>query len=796
MKEYEFPAHIRKEEQYFVQSVTEHAVNTAEYAAESLSGIRLEKTCYLLGLVHDCGKLTAQFSEYIWRASKGEAVRKGSVNHTFAAVKIILNRFHDDGSIYHRIIAEIIAFALGAHHGLFDCIGPERKNGFTHRLESENELFTEASENFFHLCCTRDELEKRYSDALFEMMPLITRLVKMAERDKLGGELCYYFGSLSRLLLSALIDGDRRDTAEFMRGKKYPNKEHMSSDQWKRYLLRVEAKLSQMSNTEDIQRARANLSDICRDRAARPGGIYRLNLPTGAGKTLSAFRYALAHAAMQQHNIERIILVSPLLSILEQNARVIRDYLDDDSAILEHHSNVIHAESSQEEATINELLTDTWDAPVIITTLVQLLNTLFSGETAAIRRYHSLCNSIIVIDEVQTIPSKMLTMFQLTLSFLSEVCNTTIVLCSATQPADEYTQHPYYKIPEALVEYDEKLWSIFQRTKLQETEKSLLSNIPTIIKRELVYHRSLLVVCNKKDEAAYLFGELSKSEYDCFHLSAAMCVAHRTETLDALIASLKDKTRKTVCVSTQVIEAGVDISFECVIRLTAGMDNIVQSAGRCNRNRELESPATVFILNCVDENLSHLHEIEQAKNATEALLAEYNKNADAFDSNLASELAIRYYYKCLYNGMDVGSLDYPAGEHGTLYDLLASNTKYATENSESYGRYFLCQSFKTAGKLFSVFDTQTDTLLVPYGKGEDIIRQIKEIGDRIDPLALRTLHDLFELAKPFSVSVYSYQLDRLEKLGAVDRTCNGGILFLQPDYLGEIRYDNQTGLTT
>lgn len=789
-----FPAHIRREsEGSVVQTVEEHCRHTAEYTATALKRIGLEKTGDLLGIIHDLGKMTGRFADYIQRASNGEAVRRGSVNHTFAAVKLFSDKLRSE-DMYDKLIAELISFAVGSHHGLFDSFGPDRKNGFAHRLNSENELFAEAAENFFGLCCSRKDLSRKFDDARAELTPKITQIIKMASRDNTGDELSFYFGSLGRLLLSALIEGDRRDTTAFMSGTKLPFRESVTAERWGSCLAHLEERLQTFPIDTELQRARAELSRRCGACGERRGGIYRLNLPTGAGKTLSSLRFALAHAARNQKS--RIIFASPLLSILEQNAAVIRACLGEDNMILEHHSNVVRAEASREELSLKELLTETWDAPIVITTLVQLLNTLFSGEAAAIRRFHALCDSIIVIDEIQTLPLKLLSMFQLMASFLAEICGATIVLCSATQPAHEYTRHPFALEPEELIPYDKKIWDVFRRTLLREAQSVPLAQIPDVAEQALESCDSLLIVCNKKDEAAYLYQKLQNAAFNCFHLSASMCAAHRRETLEALRASMKEKTRKTVCVSTQVIEAGVDISFGCVIRLAAGMDNVIQSAGRCNRNGELQGLAPVYILNCADENLSALREIKRAKDATEILLAEYRKDEHAFDGDLSSDRAIRLYYKALYREMEQGAEDYPVEEHGSLFDLLSSNTKYATENAECYGDFFLCQAFKTAGSLFSVFDTQTESLLVPYGEGADIIGRIREIGDRFDPEAVKELRLLLERAKPYTVSVFSYQIAQLEKQGALDRIGRGSIPVLQPDYFGEIPYSDEIGLYT
>ena len=254
--------------------------------------------------------------------------------------------------------------------------------------------------------------------------------------------------------------------------------------------------------------------------------------------------------------------------------------------------------------------------------LVQLLNTLFSGKTTAIRRFHSLCNSVIVIDEVQTVPNKMLTLFSLAVNFLSEICGATVVLCSATQPCTEEIGHPMHgPIPE-IVPYDHALWEVFRRTNIQNAGTMSLEQIADFALERLCYADSLLIVCHKKSQAECLYARMKDRDIALFSLSAAMCMAHRRDVIDKLRGALEQKTRKVVCISTQVIEAGVDISFACVIRLSAGMDSVIQAAGRCNRNGEAGPGvfAPVYLIMCQNESLSKLPDIEQGKAATLELL--------------------------------------------------------------------------------------------------------------------------------------------------------------------------------
>ena len=279
-------------------------------------------------------------------------------------------------------------------------------------------------------------------------------------------EIQFYYGLLARLVLSAVMDGDRQDTAEYMEDNPYPVQRtgEERREMWQDCLAFLEEKLEQFPQDAPIQRARRAISDRCADCAEKPGGVLRLNVPTGGGKTLSALRYALAHAA--KWNKSRIILTSSLLSILDQNAAVIRGALPDQSLILEHHSDVVRTKELERQPEW-EMLCEQWSAPIVVTTLVQLLNTLFSGKTACIRRFQALADSIIVIDEVQTVPAHLLTLFNLAVNFLSAVCHATVVLCSATQPELERADHPICCAPAEMVPYDAGLWKPFDRTEIR-----------------------------------------------------------------------------------------------------------------------------------------------------------------------------------------------------------------------------------------------------------------------------------------------------------------------------------------
>ena len=442
-------------------------------------------------------------------------------------------------------------------------------------------------------------------------------------------------------------------------------------------------------------------------------------------------------------------------------------------------------------------MTATWESPIIVTTLFQLLNTLFSGRGSCIRRFHSLCGSILVIDEVQTVPSHLLTLFHLALGFLSEVCGATVILCSATQPCSEAARHPIAVPTPDMVPYDQALWRAFQRTELRDAGALPLAEIPAFAAGILAEADSLLIVCNKKNESAGILRAMETLDCQCFHLSAAMCMAHRRAVLSEMEAALErlrrepGAGRKVVCVSTQVIEAGVDISFARVIRLLAGMDSVVQSAGRCNRNGENAEPVPAFALDCMDEELKYLPDIQWAKNAACGLLTEFRRTPEEFDGDLTSDAAIRFYYEWLYRKeiRDVQDGPVLVGERKTsLFSLLSENDKFVDVKACPECRnYLLVQAFRTAGKAFSVFDGDKTDILVPYGEGKELILALGEL--RL-PYDLPQVQALLEKAKPYTVSVYPWQKEALENRRALIPLCGGSILAMQEGY-----YDPVIGLT-
>lgn len=786
------------------QTLKEHCIRTAQLASESLKNTGFYNTAYLSGMLHDMGKATEKFNDYLEKAFNGEDVIKGSVNHTFAGVIYLLEKYHqkiDADSEWDILTSEIVSYAVGSHHGLFDCADLEGENGFVHRLEKNKDeiCYEEALKNYFENVIDEKKIDEYFQEAAKEVRVFFERIQNdIGKRD----EMHFQIGLLSRLLISALIYADRRDTGEFMNNVSYLGEGNVD---WKRQREYLEHKISQFDCSSKLNQVRSDISRQCVEFSDNPTGIYRLNVPTGAGKTLCSLRYALAHA--EKFNKKRIIFIIPLLSILDQNAKVIKSNIANSELVLEHHSNVIvedEKDNKKDEIEKYDLLSENWNSPIIVSTMVQLLNMLFTNKTSAVSRMRALCDSVIVIDEIQSLPKKVTLMFNEAMNFLSRYCNATIILSSATQPCLEEVQWPLkYATKADMVHLNDEQLQVFHRAEIidRTTEYGMdMDECVLFCSQLLDENESLLVICNTKKEAREIYEKLEEringEEVLMFHLSTSMCQRHRKDILAGLQKELlhiqehsleASKSRKIICVATQLVEAGVDFSFKCVVRIMAGIDNLAQAAGRCNRSNEYEGVGTVYLINLKNENLRNLSEIQAAQISTQKVLMHY-KEADKFD--LTGDAASNSYYKYLYQEVR-RELKYPAKKSGMdifLANLLANNNQFAGEKSENY---IMRYPFKTAGKLFKVFDENTIDIIVPYKEGAEIINRLrKQNFDRFD---FEESDKLLKAAKSYTISIFKWQRDRLTEYGYLESYCDDRIFILNPKVysiefgLGEIQ---------
>ena len=791
-----YPAHFSKTEYGTIteQSVGEHSENTAKISSDILNRIGLASVGELGGWLHDIGKCSEDFKSMMLKLEEDENARTGKVIHTFYGVKFVMDELCDKSDNMSILTSELIAAAVGGHHGQFDIYDSKGCDGIEHRLNSDIP-YDKTFLNFCSECKTKEELSAMFSSAVHEVGLFTQRINASGYEDT-----HFYLGMLYRMILSSLIEGDRYDTADFMSGGEYSKNYPVSSCDWGMYLKRVEGKLDTMPKDGEINAARRKISDMCAQFGDMDSGLYRLSVPTGGGKTLSSLRAALAHA--EKHKKSRIFYVIPLLSILDQNAKVIRANIEDDSIILEHHSNVISESkaSDSENKTIetdkNKLLTENWDSPIVITTLVQFLNTLFDGRTSCIRRFHSLIDSVIVIDEVQTVPYKMLSLFNLAINFLTRFCGATVVLSSATQPEFSAKKFPMDNAKN-MIQTDESLLSVFRRTKVYDlTQRGMdEEEIAYMAEEKSMEYGSALVICNKRAEAAKMYKAMSDF-VGCrvYHLSNSLCTAHRRKLLDNIITDLKEG-RRVLCFATQLVEAGVDFSFGCVIRLLAGVDNIVQSAGRCNRNGESDETSPVYVVRLKGERMEHLEDIKRSQNAAEVFLYRYEADPEMFDSDIISEKSIKFYYEHLFGNAKVGACEFTVRNLGTIFDMLSCNNGFCAKiKSESENNRFCAkvepthvmrQAFKTAGDYFEVFDDDTQDFVVPYGYGNELITELSSERCMYD---LEYRRKIIKKCAEYTVSLRQYEVKKLSEMQAFYTVCEGGVAVLHEGY-----YDDSLG---
>lgn len=807
-----FIAHITKSENgYIEQSVAEHVRNVAYLSANNLEHLNLYNAAYLAGLLHDLGKCKQEFEQYIVAAANGEETHKGKVNHTFSGVIWLWQKYHQINSTDEQKFAcEIIAFSIGSHHGLFNSVSEDGADGFMHRLEymQDNEMhqihYEESVEHFFRECTTESEVEDLFEKATEEIHQFICHIMNCCVNEKpifeKSAEKKFAVGMLVRIILSSLIDADRQDTGMFMNDIVYPDTVKEMSPIWKQQVKYMEEKLNDIIRTDTpINVARTEISEKCRQFAHNRNGIYRLSVPTGAGKTLGSLRYALTHA--EKYNKQRIVLITPLLAVIEQNEKVIREYIKDSNLILTHHSNVILDDYTEDEINQYEVLAENWKSSIVISTLVQFLNTLFLGKTTAIRRMAALANSVIVIDEIQSVPGNMISLVNTALNFLAYCCNSTILLCSATQPVFEQTAHPICLCkPCDIVPFDENLWRAFERTRIidKTSEQGFTYMGLADFALEILEERtSLLIVCNTRKEAYELYSRLHllenslDSPFQTFHLSTSMCMKHRLDTMEIIQERMmkQGKEGRIVVVATQLMEAGVDMSFGSVIRVIAGLDNIAQVAGRCNRHGEIQEGGYVYIVNIQNESLKNLQEIRIAQECMREFLYYFKEDGTYFENNLLSEKSISFYYKKLFSNVKKNNkFDFPVPKRNSnIFDMLGANKNYRNSTTgKEFVSCFIQQAFKTAGEEFEVFDQQTTDVIVPYQDAVGIIEDLYSAKAKYD---MGYLKNRLEAAKPYTVSLFDYQVEKLKNCMALHLSEEQPFITLLGEY-----YNEETGI--
>lgn len=811
-----FAAHHRPSDNAW-QSLEDHLRGVGALAALFAGKLGLQEMGELLGLLHDLGKYSQSFQTYLksaigvlnqdededWVDAKS---LKGKVDHSTAGAQFAWQALGKAGTLE---TAQVLALCIASHHsGLIDCIGVQAaafgENLFGRRMEKAQqrthleEVQRLADPQLLQRC--RELLAD--SRVVSKFQGLLTQIGCSNQGHGSHVTIQQQWGLLVRFLFSCLIDADRIDTADFEKRHQRSFRPGGRYTGWLVLIERLERRLAHWSPTRPIDHLRQDISLHCQQAAAKPRGIYTLTVPTGGGKTLASLRFALHHA--KEHGLDRIIYIIPFTSIIDQNAKVVRDVLepadapqDQGRVVLEHHGSLTPEQQTWRE----KVLCENWDAPVIYTTMVQLLEALFGAGTRGARRMHQLARAVLVFDEVQTLPVKCTHLFNNAINFLATQCNSTVLLCTATQPLLDRVSPALGAIRLALkpeLMHDVGcLFKALKRVAVNDQRKAggwSDQEVADLALAEMQASGSCLVIVNTKASARRIF-ELCASALASdavFHLSTDMCPAHRKTRLAAMLVRLSQDL-PTLCVSTQLIEAGVDVDFGSVIRFMAGLDSIAQAAGRCNRNGR-RATGSVHVVNPQMENLDKLPDILQGRNAALRVLDEFQQDPEPFDGDLLSPAALRAYYRYYFFDR-AADMSYTlaagdAAQDDTLLNLLSLNTGSVNEYGRRHGSappIFFRHAFMTAAKAFHAIDSATQAVIVPFGP--DGKRLIADLCAAYD---VEREIDLLRRAQQYSVNVFPHVLKKLVSAKALHE--------VKPDTrilcLNERYYSDLFGLAT
>ena len=539
------------------QWLSNHLHNVADLAASNASYFKASQLAKIAGLLHDVGKYSEAFAQ---RLEGGKRV-----DHATAGAQIAIQQWENLG--------KIIAYVAAGHHA-----------GLSNGVDLGNNRAT-LEERLNKDIPLLDKVWKQ-ALALPEQLPL--PLHKPAEKPFHGFQLAF----LIRMIYSCLVDADFIDTEHFykkLEGKS-PNRGAYPSLQklqivLENYLTKLQEKAATHSPGE-VNDLRRKVLEYARKQAQLEPGLFSLTVPTGGGKTLTSMAFALDHALVKHPDamqLRRVIYVIPFTSIIEQNAKVFRDLFSElgEDIVLEHHSAFDDADFNWREETKDKLRLsmENWDAPVIVTTAVQFFESLFADKSSKCRKLHSISSSVIILDEAQMMPQKLLRPTMAAIDELARNYNCSIVLCTATQPALLHSDkfHNGFQNVREIAPDPVQLYQELDRVTVRhigiQTDEELAERMAS--------NTQILIIVNNRRHARALF-ELTDSNEKYYHLTTLMCAKHRKEILEEIRIKLK---RREPCkvISTSLIEAGVDVDFPMVMRAESGLDSLAQAAGRCNR---------------------------------------------------------------------------------------------------------------------------------------------------------------------------------------------------------------------
>ena len=595
----DFLAHIRNDNGSLIaHRLEDHLSDVSLLAADFAAEFGASPWAALAGIWHDLGKYREGFQRYIRKCGDPDAHIEGRISgpektHSAAGALWAQDYLTQVQSKGGPVVARVLSYLIAGHHaGLADWDG------------------TNAS---LHTRCSQHDSRQELADALAANIPEGILKPSMALPDFLDlaryrdDEIPGRFALWVRMLFSCLVDADFLDTEEFMSPGKTANRDGFLVLGQMESLLTAHltdmAKQVEARGEADsmVNRQRRQILQNCLSKADAEPGVFSLTVPTGGGKTLSSLAFALRHA--QRNGQRRIVYAIPYTSIIEQTAAIFRGIFGEEN-VVEHHSSI--DVDARQETHRSRLACENWDAPLIVTTNVQLLESLFASRTSRCRKLHNLVGSVIVLDEAQLLPVAYLQPVVDVLRLLVKDYGVTLVLCTATQPALE-TRSSFdlaralrgFKAGEVreIIDDVSALYATLSRVRVHRPTSLDIRRSWDDLAPEIAKHEAVLTIVGRRQDARELHAQLKRESRDgLWHLSGLMCAHHRSHTIAAIKAALQQRQVALAAgaaplpvrvVSTQLVEAGVDIDFPVVYRALAGLDSIAQAAGRCNREGRL-----------------------------------------------------------------------------------------------------------------------------------------------------------------------------------------------------------------
>lgn len=666
-------AHIRKNtDETWAEPhlLKKHLKDTAKLASKFAEEFKNSDWAELTGYLHDLGKYHPDWQKYIRKETgfydedahiEGYA---GRPNHSAAGAVYIFGKFKNSP------MAKAMAYIIAGHHsGLPDWVGH-----LDNRLNEEKEYITKI----------KDVIEAKE----FLESPIPNSNPPFFENNKVDNEQIHLW---IRMLFSCLVDADFLDTEKYMEEKERGG--YLSLEELKK---KFDEYMIRMKPDSELNKKRNEILQQCREKAKSEPGFFSLTVPTGGGKTLSSMAFALEHAL--KNNKKRVIVAIPYTSIIEQTAEIYKSVFGEDQ-VVEHHSNL----DPEKENHKNRLASENWDAPIIVTTNVQLFESLLKNKTSVCRKLHNIVNSVIILDEAQMLPQEYFKPILSVLNGLVKYFGVTVVLMSATQPA------LIGKIgtPPNIIEGLEKVTEIVDNPdSLAKDFKRVNYILPADLNKQttweeiaeqLTQHEQVLCIVNTRKDCRELHKLMPEGT---IHLSGFMCGEERSEVISSIKIKLNNGEPIKV-ISTQLVEAGVDIDFPVVFRALTGLDSIAQAAGRCNRENKIKEGGKVYVF--IPPNSSPPGYLRKVEDVGKAILRNYQETE--FTPTLYSQ-----YFKYLYSNLN--SFDKADFYSHLVRDALSFDFQ-----------------FKTFAENFNIIDDKRQvSIIVKYKGSEKLIEQLRFAG--------------------------------------------------------------------